>query len=517
MRIESTRSLMAIMLAFFARGALLAQGHSEPSPDSVRSAAQRWYRANRQAIAGELITLLSIPNVASDSVNIRRNADTLVAMLSRRGMAARRLELPGSPPAVFGELIVPGATRTVMLYAHYDGQPVRESEWRTPPWRPTYFDGRVEDGASERSTLPDTGAAEWRLHARSASDDKSPIVAMLAALDALRAARIQPAVNVKFFLEGEEEAGSAHLREMLERHKTSLRADLWIFADGPVHQSRRAQVVFGVRGVMGAELTVYGPSRALHSGHYGNWAPNPAALLADLVASLRAPDGRILIPGFLEDVRAPSAAERRAIAEVPPVEDALKRELAIAEAEGGDGFVLERIMRPALNVRGLSSGGVGATAANAIPTVAHASIDFRLVPDQSPARIRRLLEQHARRRGFHVVNEAPSAEVRRRHPRVLQIVWDEGYPATRTALDSPVARALVRVVEETMGAPVIRVPTLGGSLPMHVFGDVLGAPLVVLPMVNHDNNQHAANENLRLQNLWDGIEMFAGVLARIRW
>jgi acetylornithine deacetylase/succinyl-diaminopimelate desuccinylase-like protein len=165
----------------------------------------------------------------------------------------------------------------------------------------------------------------------------------------------------------------------------------------------------------------------------------------------------------------------------------------------------------------LSSGAVGATAANAIPVVAQASIDFRLVPDQSPGRIRRLVEQHARRRGFHVVTATPGVEVRRQHPRVLQIVWDEGYPATRTALDAPVARALVRAVEDAIGASVIRVPTLGGSLPMHVFGEVLGAPLVVLPMVNHDNNQHAANENLRLQNLWDGIELFAGVLAHIRW
>ena len=487
------------------------------STDAVRAAASAWHRAHRQRILGELTTLLAIPNLASDSVNIRRNADTLVAMLERRGIRARRLESPGSPPAVFGELAVPGATRTVMLYAHYDGQPVRPQEWRTPPWRPTLFDGRLADGAREREVLPDTGAGEWRLHARSASDDKGPIIAMLAALDALRAARIPPAVNVKFFFEGEEEAGSEHLGAMLRTHAPLLAADLWLFADGPVHQSRRQQVVFGVRGVMGASFTAYGPARALHSGHYGNWAPNPGVALADLVASMRSPDGRILIPGFLDDVKAPTAAEERAIAAVPPVEEALKRELLFGSAEGGDGSLLGRIMRPSINLRGISSGAVGDAAANAIPVEARASIDFRLVPDQTPARIRQLVDAHARSKGFHVVQREPTADERRRHARILRIEWEEGYPATRTPIDAPSSRALLTAVDETLGQPAVRVPTLGGSLPMHVFGEVLGAPLVVLPIVNHDNDQHAANENLRLQNLWDGIELFAGVLARLRW
>jgi acetylornithine deacetylase/succinyl-diaminopimelate desuccinylase-like protein len=284
-----------------------------------------------------------------------------------------------------------------------------------------------------------------------------------------------------------------------------------------VHQSRRQQVVFGVRGVMGASLTAYGPARALHSGHYGNWAPNPAVALADLVASMRAPDGRILIPGFLDDVKAPTAAEERAIAAVPRVEEALKRELLFGAAEGGDASLLGRIMRPSINLRGIVSGAVGDAAANAIPVEARASIDFRLVPDQTPARIRRLVEAHARARGFHVVHREPTTEERRAHARVLRIEWEEGYPATRTPIDAPSSRALLAVVDETLGAAAVRVPTLGGSLPMHVFGEVLGAPLVVLPIVNHDNDQHAANENLRLQNLWDGIELFAGVLARLRW
>lgn len=207
------------------------------------------------------------------------------------------IESPGSPPAVYGELLVPGATRTVMLYAHYDGQPADSRHWGTPPWDPVLRDGALAKGGEVLTPPPSGYDGTWRLYGRSASDDKAPIVAALAAMDALRWAGRSLSVNVKMFLEGEEEAGSTHLREMLERHREQLDADLWLFMDGPVHQSRRMQVVYGVRGVIGMQWTVYGPTRVLHGGHYENWAPNPAVMLARLVASVRDENGRILIDG----------------------------------------------------------------------------------------------------------------------------------------------------------------------------------------------------------------------------
>jgi acetylornithine deacetylase/succinyl-diaminopimelate desuccinylase-like protein len=468
-------------------------------------------------VLGELRTLLALPNVASDAANIRRNADLLVRMLASRGVAARLLEAEGSPPAVYGELKVPGATRTVVLYAHYDGQPVTPADWASEPWKPVLRDGPLGPGVRELP-WPKPGertGGEWRVFARSASDDKAPIVAMLAALDALKAAGVTPSVNVKFFLEGEEEAGSPHLRAMLEGHREALAADGWLFSDGPVHQSRRMQVLFGVRGTLGLEATVYGPSRALHSGHYGNWAPNPNVLLAHLLASLRDTEGRILVPGFSDDVRPLSAAERAALARLPPVDAALREELALGRTEGRGAPLAERIAEPALNVRGLSGGAVGETAANVIPTRAQASIDFRLVPDQRPERVRQKVERFLAQKGWHVVHAEPDAALLKAHPRVVRLEWEGGYPATRTRMDAPLSRAVARVAEQTLGAPPLLVPTLGGSLPMYLFAEVLGAPLVVLPVVNHDNAQHAANENLRLQNLWDAIELYAGLLGRL--
>ncbi len=492
----------------------VALGARAQDPARVRSAVRAYQQANDVAIVRELSELLAIPNLASDSVNIRRNALQIVAMLERRGIRSRLLETPGAPPAVYGELRTPGASRTIVFYAHYDGQPVDTSQWMTPPWRPTLRDKPVGTVIA-LPAQPGTVNGEWRLYGRSSGDDKSPIVAFLAALDALRAADIRPSVNLKFYFEGEEEAGSPHLRDALMRHRELLDADLWIFGDGPVHQSRKQQVVFGVRGVMGVELTTYGPVRALHSGHYGNWAPNPLVLMAQLLASMRDVDGRILIAGFYDDVLTPTRAERDVIAAAPAVDSALRAELQLKATESGDAPLMERIMLPALNVRGISGGGVGSLAANAVPTTARASIDFRLVPRQTPAHVRELVEAHARAQGFHVVHQDPTPEDRRAHERILKLEWEDGYPSSRTDMSLPVARAVVRAAEMGTGSPVIVVPMLGGSLPLYHFDEVLRTPLVTVPIVNHDNNQHAANENLRLQNLFDGMQVYAGLVAHL--
>jgi acetylornithine deacetylase/succinyl-diaminopimelate desuccinylase-like protein len=519
MTLETTRraAIVFVLLAAVCGETAHAQ---PPSADSVRRAVRGYHQAHNAAILRELVDLLAIPNIARDSANIRRNAAALVRMLERRGVAARVLESPGSPPAVFGELRTPGATRTVMFYSHYDGQPVDTASWATPPWRPVLRDGPLDAGGREVPIPPGDRAAlgdEWRLYARSASDDKSPIVAMLAALDALKAAGIRPSVNLKFFFEGGEEAGSPRLDEMLDRHRDALRADVWLFCDGPVHQSRAQQVVFGVRGVMGADLTVYGPDRALHSGHYGNWAPNPGALLVSLLASMRDPDGRILISGFDRDVRPISEAERSAIAAVPSTDDALRHELALGATEANGTALLERIMMPALNIQGLRMGGVGPDATNTIHTSARAALGFRLVPDQTPARVIELVEAHVRAQGYHIVRDEPADSVRRAHPRVARLTWSDGYPALRTDMALPVSQAVLRTVSEAVGQRVIAVPMLGGSLPLFTFETTLRAPLIIVPIVNHDNAQHASNENLRLKNLWDGIEVFGMLMARLQW
>jgi acetylornithine deacetylase/succinyl-diaminopimelate desuccinylase-like protein len=490
---------------------------SGPTGSTVTQEVREYRIAHEAEILNELRDLLALPNVASDRENIERNANHIVAMLEARGAIARLLRVEGSPPAVLGQLDADGATRTVVFYAHYDGQPVDTTRWSSSPWQPVLRDGILEEGASQLSwgAVQSGVDPEWRVYARSASDDKSPIVALLRSIDALRDRGLPLSVNLKFFFEGEEEAGSPHLRSFLERYRDQLDADLWIFCDGPVHQTRLPQVVYGVRGVMGMGITTYGATRVLHSGHYGNWSPNPAVMLVQLLASMRDDEGRILIDGFYDDVRPISDNQRTAIEATPDVETGLKDELSLGRTEGEGNRLLEQIMDPAMNFDGLAAGNVGAAARNAIPTRATAALDFRLVPDQTPERVRELVIDHLRSLGYHVVSEDPDAETLRSHERVVRVTGGAGYPATGTPMDLPVSLAVEQVVRDAFDQELVTVPLLGGSLPLNTFEEVLGVPLVIVPMVNHDNNQHGANENLRIQNLWDGLEMYAALMARL--
>ncbi|MGI8548871.1 MAG: M20/M25/M40 family metallo-hydrolase [Gemmatimonadaceae bacterium] len=509
----------ASMLVLLSVGAEGAGGQQLSRTAELGPAVTAYTAAHESEILKEFTDFLAIPNVATDTLNIERNAAALIQMMQRRGITARLLQSPtGGPPAVFGELRTPRAKRTIVLYAHYDGQPVDSAAWATPPWQPTLRNAPLESGG-QIVPLPSTANAnaagpDWRLYARSAGDDKAAIVAMLTGLDALRAAGRQPGVNLKFFFEGEEEQGSPHTRALITSHAAALKSDGWIFSDGPVHQTRRQQILFGVRGVMGATMTVYGAARALHSGHYGNWVPNPASQLVGLLASMRDNNGKILIPGFYDDVRPLTNDERRALQTVPDADSTLRNDLLIARSEANNARLAERILLPALNIRAIHA-GPSTGVANAIPTDATASIDFRLVPDETPERIKSLVEAHAAREGFFVVHQKPDSATRRAHANVLLMEWEGGYPAQRTAASDPFALDVVRTASAVLGAPVIQVPSLGGSLPTYMFAEVLKSPLVVVPIANHDDNQHAPNENLRLKNLWDGIRLFAGLEAEL--
>ena len=487
------------------------------SPRAVGAQVRAYTTQHEADIVKELAGLASIPNSASDEANIRRNADRIVSLLQQRGVVAKLLEVPGAPPYIYGDLPAPGATRTIAFYAHYDGQPVDASQWASNPWVAVLRDKSLEQGGKEIALqgLRPPVSGEDRLYARSVSDDKAPIVAMLAALDALQTSGIPRSVNVKFFFEGEEERGSPHLEKVFEKYTQLLTADAWFLCDGPAHQSGRKLLYFGARGVFDLELTVYGPVRSLHSGHYGNWAPNPAALLAGLLSSMRDRDGRIRIAGFYDDVRPLTKEEENALNAVPRVEPQLRNDLGIAWTEGGGQSLAKLITLPALNIRGIEAGHVGAQTQNAIPTEATASIDFRLVPDQTPEKVHASVEEHVAKQGFFVVHDVPDMEARRQHGPIARLAWGAGYPAGRTSMDLPFSRAAASIISSEFETPVVELPTVGGSVPMYLFLNDLHAPVIGLAIVNYDNNQHAANENLKIQNLWDGVEIFAGLIARM--
>lgn len=502
-------------LLMFCPPAMAGAAVSESQVVQAVATARAHNSANQGRIVREFVELLALRNVATSHSDMRRNAEFIMKMMRRRGVESRLLEAPGSPPVVFGELNR-GAAHTVLIYAHYDGQPVQRELWASDPWQPVLRKGRLEDNAAtaDLGSLPAEIPGEWRLYARSAGDDKAPIIGLLSAIDALAAADIPVSVNLKFFFDGEEEAGSPHLADMIRRHAKLLQADFWLFCDGPVHQTRRQLVSFGVRGITGADITIYGPLHQLHSGHYGNWAPNPAMMLVHLLASMRAPDGEILIDGFAEGVVEPGAEALAAIAAAPPVDEFLREEFALGWTEGG-GQRLERlIMNPAINVRGIRAGGVGKTARNAIADQATAALGFRLVPDLTPARVQALVDAHIRKQGYTIVREPPDSQTLRQHEKVALVEWREyGYPAVWMDMNDLRARAISRILLQARDGELVRMPTMGGSLPLHIIRQGLGVPIVMLPMANHDNNQHSPNENLRIQNLWDAIEIYAAVMA----
>ncbi|UOQ66390.1 M20/M25/M40 family metallo-hydrolase [Hymenobacter volaticus] len=496
---------------------LLAALAGFSAPDTALQKVRQYRQAHELPLLTEYMQFLAIPNVAADSANLRQTARFIVGMMQKRGIKAQLLPAttPGVPPVVYGEVRTPGAKRTIIFYAHYDGQPVNAAQWVAglSPFQPQLASTALAQGGQ---LLPMVRAGQpinpdWRLYGRSSSDDKAGVMAILAGYEALAQSKLKPGVNIKFFFEGEEEKGSPHLSEIVEGHRALLASDLWIICDGPVHQSGQKQVVFGARGDVNVNLTVYASKRPLHSGHYGNWAPNPALTLAQLLASMKDSTGRVTVAGFYDDVVPLTATERQALGRVPNLDATIKQELGFARPDGNGQTLNELINQPSLNINGMRSANVGAQAANVIPTTAEAALDLRLVLGNDSKRQVEKVVRHIQKQGFFVTTQEPTDAERARYPRIVRVEPKTGYNAERTPMDLPIAREVVAAVQRTTSQTVVQVPTSGGSLPLHVFKKINAVTLTV-PVANYDNNQHAENENLRLGNLWDGLETMAAIM-----
>lgn len=502
-----------VLLAILMLSVEFGYGQSE-----AVKAVQDFRQQHEVQILKDYFELLKIPNVASDLPNIRRNADYLVKEFEKRGAEMELLTLPDQPdvpPVVYGELKAPNAQRTLIIYVHYDGQPADPKNWTHNPWEPTLYSGSMEkDG--EPIELPEADEEvnpEWRIYGRSASDDKVPFPAMLATLDALNESRLALTSNIKFFFEGEEEAGSPNVRQILERYKDKLQGDLWVFFDGPKHQSGRPQVVFGVRGVTGMEVTVYGPSRPLHSGHYGGWSPVPGQMLAELLASMKSETGEILVKGFNENTAPITEADEAAFSTLPDYDDQMREELGLTWTEFEDRSLIESYMYPTLTIRGMESGNVGELARNVIPTKAVASLGIRLAKGNDPERMKDRVEAHIVKQGYHIVRKEPNPETRLNNRKVAKVTRGGGYPAVRTPIDNEMAQQVVSAIGKATNDDIILYPTFGGSLPLFHFEQVMQTPIVIVPIANHDNNQHAPDENIRIGNIWYGMDIYAEIFT----
>jgi len=477
-----------------------------------------YWQKNEASIYNDFLSFLKIPNVATDSANIRRNADFLVELMNAKGVSSVQLleaDQRNVPPVAYGEVITPGATKTIIFYAHYDGQPVNPALWTKGlhPFQPQLVNGRIDEGGFLQASANFPLSEDWRIYARSASDDKGGVMAILSAFSAIKESFLRFPYNIKFFFEGEEEQGSTHLQQILEKYKSILQSDLWIICDGPVHQSGQKQIVFGARGDAHLTLKVYGPKNPLHSGHYGNWAPNPVMMLVKLLASMKDENGRVTIKDFYNDVTPLSATEKDALRNVPDVDQQLKKKIGFAHEEMNGKTLMESINLPSLNINGIESSNVGTIQANVIPVSATAVIDLRLVLGNDWKTQQQKVIDHIIKQGFHMTEREPTVEERSKYRKIVQVTRGIGDNAERTSMDLPIAKKVVAAVQQTTRDRVLQVPTLGGSLPLEDFVKVLNAKFLIVPIANFDNNQHAENENIKLKNFWEGIETLAAIMT----
>ena len=502
------------LLAFlFTLSALIGQ-------NGPLSKVTAFHQKRQHALLTEYAAFLSLPNTMNDTASLTANAYFIMDMMKKRGIANVQLlqaTSKGAIPSVYGEVKVPNATTTLVFYAHYDGQPVNPDKWAEglSPFKPQMTTASLDKGGKFMAFPKPTDplSMDARIYGRAASDDKAGVFAIINAYDALRQNGISPTINIKFFFEGEEEKGSTHLNEILEKHKELLKADMWIIADGPLHASGRKQIVFGVRGDVNMNVTIFGAKRPLHSGNYGNWAPNPAWKLTRLLATMKDDDGRVTIDGFYDDVTPLSKLEREALNAIPDPAPMMQKELAFAQSESTQRTFLESITTlPTLNINGIASANVGKLASNIIPTIATVTLDLRLVKGNDVQKQVQKVINHIKKQGYEVFDREPTDEERLKFPSIATIRVGSGYNAQRTLMDLPLAQRVVKAVQNSAKESVILMPSAGGSLPLFLFEQILNTPPLTVPVVNYDNNQHGENENLRIGCLFEGMETMAAIM-----
>lgn len=492
----------------------LAVLSSGPAMAGSPSTQEKALAAAATASLPEFIEFLRLPNLAHrPGPHMRRNADWAEAAFKRRGFVARQLE-DGETPMVFAQWPdASPARKTVLFYAHMDGQAVFPKEWdQADPFQPV-LKRRQADGWEAMPLDALTAGPvdpEWRIFARSAADDKAPITMLLAAMDALKATGKSPAINIKVILDSQEESGSRTLKDVIDRNRDLLTADAVVILDGPMHASNRPTLVFGHRGIGVFTLTVFGPKGDLHSGHYGNYVPNPAQRLATLLAGLKDADGRVLVPGFYDGVDR-SEATRRVLASVPDDQAAIRARVGIAEAERLGANYQEAISHPSLNVTAMKSGEIDSQR-SILPAQAAASFDIRTLPATPFDRQVTLVRQWVAGQGYHLVDGIPTEADRRQYPKLASLKAGVSTAALMTPLDAPIGVWATKAFRRQFGEDPVRIPVMGGTVPTAPLVEALRAPVLLVPLVNNDNNQHAANENLRLGNYIEGVKALYALL-----
>ncbi|MGB3142973.1 MAG: M20/M25/M40 family metallo-hydrolase [Maribacter sp.] len=461
----------------------------------------------------ELREFVALPNDALNPDDIDTNLYWLRKKFTDRGFNTSILDTEGLP-LFFAALPMDDAKPTLLFYMHLDGQSVDASKWDQPNPYDVVLKSENETGWETHSfdELNLDINYDWRLFGRSTSDDKGPIVMFLNAIDALTANKIDIPFNIKVILDSEEERSSAPLPKAVRTYKDLLKADYLIINDGPVHVSGKPTIVYGCRGITTLTLTTYGPIKPQHSGHYGNYAPNPGFQLARVLTSMKDEEGRVLIDGYYDGI-ALDENTLEVLKSVPDDADTINTNLSIATPDKVGSFYQESLQYPSLNIRGLGSAWIGDEARTIVPATATAELDLRLVPESDGDRLKDLVKQHIKNQGFYVIDKVPTKEERMANDRIVTVTEGSVTDAFRTDLDNPFGNYLVKTLENKFGEKPVQIRIMGGTVPIAAFINELKIPAFLVPMVNPDNNQHSPNENLRIGQIAYGIEVFYEILS----
>ena len=493
------RKLFALLFVFIC-GNIIGQEESELKSQVSHS-------------INEIRDFVSIPNDALEHADINRNLTWLTKKFNERGFNSTVLPTEGES-LFFAALPMEDNKPTILFYMHLDGQSVDASKWDQP--NPYEVVLKSKDGDTWKTQAFDSLANnlnyDWRLFGRSTSDDKGPIVMLLNTIDLLKKNNVNIPFNVKVILDSEEEKSSKPLPKAVKEYRDLLKADFLVINDGPVHVSGKPTVVYGCRGITTLTLTTYGPIKPQHSGHYGNYAPNPGFQLAQVLAGMKDTNGKVLINGYYDGISLDEAT-LAILKSVPDDAEIINTNLAIKTPEKVGGFYQESLQYPSLNIRGLGSGWVGEKARTIVPESATAEIDMRLVPESDGNRLKGLVKKHIQNQGFFVTDKIPTKEERMAYDKIITISEGSVTNAFRTDLDNPYGKFLVKTLNDKFGEDVVQIRIMGGTVPIAPFINELKIPAFIVPMVKHDNNQHSPNENLVIGQIAYGIKAFYGILS----
>jgi len=461
----------------------------------------------------ELVDFVKIPNDALNADDIDSNLIWLRNKFNDRGFNTSILETENLP-LFFAALPMDDNKPTILFYMHLDGQSVDPSRWdQTNPYEIVLKSKEGDQWKTESfDDLSDDINYDWRLFGRSTSDDKGPIVMFLNAIDLLKKDGVELPFNVKVILDSEEEKSSKPLPKAVKQYRELLMADFLVINDGPVHPSGKPTIVYGCRGITTLSLTTFGPIKPQHSGHYGNYAPNPGFQLAQLLATMKDKEGRVLIPGYYDGITMDEATHT-ILKSVPDSDALISEKLQFKTAEKVGAFYQEALQYPSLNIRGLGSGWIGEKARTIVPATATAELDLRLVPESDGTKLKNLVKKHIAKEGFYITHTLPTKEERMKHNKIMMVMEGSVTDAFRTDLNNPNGNFIMKALEGKFNEDVVQIRIMGGTVPISPFINELKISAFIVPMVNPDNNQHSPNENLKIGQIAYGIQVFYSILS----